>query len=337
MKSRDATKRIPKAIGTEAQLFGTYTLTDLTVGLLPGVAVLLSMQILVPPSATVAGLAVQSLTLPLSGVAIAIGAVFVYLTPAYTSSLDWLATFVGFHRREKRHHFGAAKELTRIERIHPRDGFVERTDGALVGMVHVTPPTMALATDDQWRRTAKAFQNFLNTTVEYPIQIFSTTQAFPTQQYVGHYEQRLSDPGVQGNPKLQALIEEYIAWYTAEMNQRKMTIRDHYIVVPVTPAEVQFERESVTQQLAKLPVIGFLVQAWFAPRVEEEFETMRAELTERLRRIEMGIREIEGCSAQGVDADEMATLLASFWSSESRDDAEMGERIRTRPLIGGAR
>jgi len=35
MSSRDATKRIPKAIGTEAQLFGTYTLTDLAVGLFP--------------------------------------------------------------------------------------------------------------------------------------------------------------------------------------------------------------------------------------------------------------------------------------------------------------
>jgi len=67
-----------------------------------------------------------------------------------------------------------------------------------------------------------------------------------------------------------------------------MTIRDHYIVVPVTPAEVQFERESVTQQLAKLPVVGLLVQAWFAPRSEEEFDAMGAELTERLRRVERG-------------------------------------------------
>jgi len=47
MSSRDATKRIPKAIGTEAQLFGTYTLTDLAVGLFPGVAVLLLMQVVV--------------------------------------------------------------------------------------------------------------------------------------------------------------------------------------------------------------------------------------------------------------------------------------------------
>jgi len=295
------------------------------------------MQVVVPPAATVAGYGLQSLTLPLAAIAIAVGATFVYLTPPYTSSLDWLGTFAGFYRREKSHDFAAAKELTRVERIHPTDGFVERTDGALIGMVQVTPPTMALATDGQWRTTAEAFQNFLNTTVAYPIQIFSTTQAFPTEEYLAHYENRLTDPDVQANPHLQTLIEEYIAWYTAEMSQRKMTIRDHYIVVPVTPAEVQFERESVTQQLAKLPVVGLLVQAWFAPRSEEEFDAMGAELTERLRRVERGIREIEGCSAQGVDADEMATLLASFWNGEIRDEGEMGERIRTTPLIGGMR
>lgn len=337
MNSRDATKRIPKAIGSEAQLFGTFTLTDLAVGLFPGVAVLLMMQVVVPPSATVAGFALQSLTLPLSGVAIAVGAVFVYLTPPYTSSLNWLATFAGFYKREKSHDFAAGKALTHIERIHPKEGFLERTDGALLGMVQVTPPTMALATDEQWRATSKAFQNFLNTTVEYPIQIFSTTQDFPTEEYVAQYEDRLSDPDVQANPQLQALIEEYVAWYTAEMDQRKMTIRDHYIVVPVTPAEVQFERESVAHQLARIPIIGLLVQAWFAPRVEEEFEAMRTEVTERLRRIEMGIRGIEGCSAQRVGADEMAALLVSFWNGETRDDGEMGERIRTTPLIRGAK
>ena len=335
--SSDPTKRIPKAIGTETQLFGSYTLMDLAVGLFPGVAVLLVMQVVVPTSARVAGYALQSLTLPLSAVAIGIGAIFVYLTPSYTSSLDWLATFAGFSRRRKTHDFEAAKALTRIERIHPEDGFLERTDGALLGMVHVTPPTMALATDEQWRTTANAFQNFLNTTVEYPIQIFSTTQAFPTAEYIAQYERRLSDPDVQANPKLQALIEEYVAWYTTEMDQRKMTIRDHYIVVPVTPAEVQFERESVANQLARLPIVGLLVQAWFAPPVAEEVQAMRSELTERLRRIETGIREIDGCSAQRVDADEMATLLASFWNGESRDDGEMDARIRTTPFVGDVR
>jgi len=200
MSSRDATKRIPKAIGTEAQLFGTYTLTDLAVGLFPGVAVLLLMQVVVPPAATVAGYGLQSLTLPLAAIAIAVGATFVYLTPPYTSSLDWLGTFAGFYRRREESRLCGCEGADSVERIHPTDGFVERTDGALIGMVQVTPPTMALATDGQWRTTAEAFQNFLNTTVAYPIQIFSTTQAFPTEEYLAHYENRLTDPDVQANP-----------------------------------------------------------------------------------------------------------------------------------------
>jgi len=116
-----------------------------------------------------------------------------------------------------------------------------------------------------------------------------------------------------------------------------MTIRDHYIVVPVTPAEVQFERESVTQQLAKLPVVGLLVQAWFAPRSEEEFDAMGAELTERLRRVERGYGRLRAVPHRASTPPTMATLLASFWNGEIRDEGEMGERIRTTPLIGGMR
>jgi len=44
------------------------------------------MQVVVPPAATVAGYGLQSLTLPLAAIAIAVGATFVYLTPPYIES-----------------------------------------------------------------------------------------------------------------------------------------------------------------------------------------------------------------------------------------------------------
>jgi len=117
-----------------------------------------------------------------------------------------------------------------------------------------------------------------------------------------------------------------------------MTIRDHYIVVPVTPAEVQFERESVTQQLAKLPVVGLLVQAWFAPRSEEEFDAMGAELTERLRRVERGYGRLRAVPHRASTPTRWRRCSRhSFWNGEIRDEGEMGERIRTTPLIGGMR
>lgn len=157
MKESNPTKRIPKSLGTEAKLFGTYTLTDLAVALLPGVAVVLLFQVAVPSSLTVGSFRVQALTLPLAGVAILVGALFVYLTPSYTTALDWLSTFLSFQRQSDELSHEDAKEYTHLERVHPDRDAIERTDGALVGMAQVDPPTMALATDDEWAETAESF------------------------------------------------------------------------------------------------------------------------------------------------------------------------------------
>lgn len=333
----DATKRIPKSIGTDAQLYGTYTLTDVAVGLLPGVAVLLVMQVVVPANLAVAGYAVQSLTLPLTALAICLGAVFVSLTPPYTSSLTWLETMVGFHTRAREADHDAAKAYTRIEKIHAEEGALERDDGALVGMVQVSPASMALATDEHWRSVAESFQGFLNTTVEFPIQLYATTKRFPVEEYIAHYEARLDDADVRSNPRLQALIHEYIAWYESELEQRRMTIRDHYVIVSVTPEEVQFEHESLTQKLSHLPLLGVAVRAWLAPSLDEEREAMLTELDERLRRVELGIREIEGCSARRVGVADLTRLVASFWHGSPVEMGDVARRVRTTPIVGGAR
>jgi hypothetical protein len=55
MQDRNPAKRIPKSLGTDANLLGTYTLTDLAVGLLPGVIVVLVTQIVLPSSLRVGG------------------------------------------------------------------------------------------------------------------------------------------------------------------------------------------------------------------------------------------------------------------------------------------
>ena len=231
MTASSPTKRIPKSLNTEAKLLGRFTLADAAVALLPGVVVVLLTQVLLPSSLRVGGYHVQSLTLPIAGAGIAVGLVFVTLTPSYTNSLDWLQTIFGFYAGTTEHELDEASEYTQIECVHPDRGAIERIDGAFIGLVQVDPPNMALATDEQWAQKADAFQDFLNTTVEFPIQIFSTTQAFPAEAYLAHYESRLSDPDVKQNPQLQALIEHYIEWYAADLEQRQMTIRDHYIVV----------------------------------------------------------------------------------------------------------
>lgn len=337
MSQTDPSKRIPKSLGTDPKLFGTYTLTDLGVALTPGVAVVLVTQIILPSSTLVAGYSLQWLTMPLAGVAICCGAIFVYLTPAYTTSLDWVATFIGFHRSTHELDHDAAKQYTQLERVSVEEGAIERTDGAFIGMVQVDPPSMALATDAEWARKAESFRDFCNTAVEFPIQIYSTTQPFPADEYLARYERRLEDRDVKANPRLAALLENYIEWYRTDLDERRMTIRDHYVVVAVRPQDVRFERESLSQKLAALPILGLFVQAWFAPREVEARAAMFDALDERLRRVEAGLREIEGCDARRVAVDDATQLVAEFWAGESRADGDFSQALRTRPLVGRGR
>ena len=334
MNERNPAKRIPKSLGTDAKLLGKYTLTDAAVALFPGVLIILLTQAILPSTLTVAGYQVQSLTIPLAGLAIAIGGIFVYLSPAYLTSLDWIGTIISYRRTDADIAHEEAKEYTQIERVYPDRGAIERTDGAFFGMIQVEPPTMALATDEEWAAKSGAFVDFLNTAVEFPIQIYSTTQAFPVDSYLGHYESRLSDPDVQSNPALASLIENYVEWYRTDLTERRMTIRDHYVIVSVRPAEVQFERESHAQKLVSLPVVGMLVQAWFGPRREDEHEAMFETLDERLRRIRQGLRDIDGCRAHHVDVTDATALIGEFWSGEEFGYEDFSTALRTRPMVG---
>lgn len=331
----DAVKRIPKSLGTDTKLLGQYTMTDLAVALFPGVLTVLILQVALPDNVTIRGYHLDSLTLPIAGVMIALGAIFVYLTPAYTTSVDWVTSMLTFHRRSDQLGHEEAKEYTQIERVYPDRGAIERTDGAVIGMVQVIPPTMALATSEEWATKAEAFQDFLNTTVEFPIQIYSTTQPFPVDEHLAQYESRLDDPDVEANPRLEALIENYVQWYEAELEARRMTIRDHYVVVTVTPAEVQFDEATLAQKLAEVPILGLFIRELYAPRKAVERAALIDELDDRLSRVQSGLRSIDGCTAHRVDATEATKIVGEYWSDESQTYGQLDQVLRTRGIVGG--
>lgn len=332
----DASKRIPKSIDTGAHVVGSYTLTDIAVGTAPGVAVVLVSQLLVPETLTVGGYQVARLTLPLTVTGIALGGIVVYLTPSHLTTIQWFGMIAGFVNRPTRVPHEAAMAHTHVAALHSAHDVIERTDGAFVALIQVSPPSMALATDREWAAKANAFQEFLNTTVEFPIQLYSTTRSFPADEYLAHYEARRSDPDVRSNPRLATLIDEYIEWYRADIDQRRMTIRDHYIVVPVTPDEVRFERRSLTQRLTDIPVLGVFIEAVVAPRRDEERAAMFEAVDERARLLRQGVREIEGCTAHRVTAADAAELLASFWRGEAVAYDDPAAVITRRPIADGS-
>lgn len=333
MSARESSKRIPKSIGTDTKLFGRYTLTDLGIGTLPGVLVVLVLQVAAPRDLTIAGVEIQQLTLPLALGGIACGVLVVYLTPAPRTTAEWLGALVRYQRRPSAYRHAAASEYTQVERLYPERDAIERADGTLVGMVRVTPPAMALATDAEWRQQAVAFQDFLNTTVDYPIQLYATTRPAPITEHLDHYADRLTDPDVRARPQLAALIEHYRDWYASALDRRRATIRKHYVIVPVRPDEVRFEAESLTQKLTRLPVIGLFLKIWLAPRIEAERAAMLNALDERCRRVVRGLREIDGCTASRVSAADAAQVVAEFWSGESVTYDDPDRVLRSRPLV----
>ena len=154
--TREASKRVPKSLDGGTPLVGSYTVTDLLVAALPAVFVVLGMQLFVPPDTTVAGARVREFTLPLGAVGVALGAVGVYLTPDHRATDEWLATMLEYRQRPSQQSHATASDHTQVERVYPRADAIERADGALVGVVRVEPPSMALATDAEWRQQAAA-------------------------------------------------------------------------------------------------------------------------------------------------------------------------------------
>jgi hypothetical protein len=86
-----------------------------------------------------------------------------------------------------------------------------------------------------------------------------------------------------------------------------------------------------------VPVFGVFVEAVLAPRRTEERAALFDTVDDRVRQLQDGLREIDGCDAQRVSAAEAAELLASFWTGDAvaYDDADRA--VTTRPVVGGER
>lgn len=342
VSARGPGARIPKALTDERRLFGSYTLRDLVVVALPAVGVVLATRIL-PASLTVWGVSIHTLAVPVGVVAIGLGALFVYLAPAYTDSVTWVRNFLSYQYSDKDRAHDAAKQYTQVERVFPEHDAIERSDGTIVGAVQVAPATMALATGEEWAAKADDFQDFVNTTVEFPIQIYSTTQSFPVDEYIAHFEQRRTDPDMKANPRLQTLLDEYVDWYRDELQERQMAIREHYVLVPVTAKEVQFAPESLKRQLVTVPYLGEgIYLAW---RVVAQLRGTHPKVVERAAQLEQldsrcdsirdGLRDINGCDARRVSTDGLTRVVGEFWAGTDLDYGAMTRVLRRTPIVRG--
>ncbi|MDZ7688452.1 MAG: hypothetical protein U5J64_06995 [Halobacteriales archaeon] len=357
MSSSDPTRRVPKKLGESDEFWRGYTLDDLLVGGTPFIVAVLLTSYVIPPEYRYVGYV-------LSAIGLVVGAVIVYATPDHMTASEWVSTYVHHIRRPKemehvRYDFDSVREqtdfpesrafevsqrtqeLTDVKRVHKDRDAVERMDGTFVGAVRVEPANMALATDRRWRENVSAFADFFNNSVEWSLQMYSTTTEFPVEDYLRRRERRLDDDDVAGNPVFRRLIDEWLDWYPRELEARGTNIREHYIIVPVRRDEVTANGDEggLLDTLSGVPVAGAVFGALASGdgMTEEEVKARALdELDERLRMVENeGIQRLDGCRAHRVEAGGLARVLAEFWEGEPADFADMDGALRENPVVVG--
>jgi hypothetical protein len=357
MSSSDPTRRVPKKLGDSDEFWRGYTLDDLLVGGTPFIVAVLLTAYVIPPEYRYIGYA-------LAFVGLLVGAVAVYATPDHMTASEWVSTYAHHFRRPEevehvRYDFESVREqtdfpesgafevgqrtqeLTDVKRVHKDRDAVERLDGTFVGAVRVEPANMALATDRRWRENVSAFADFFNNSVEWSLQMYSTTSEFPIDDYLRRRERRLDDDDVAGNPVFRRLIEEWLDWYPRELEARGTNIREHYIIVPVRRDEVvgNGDEGGLLDTLAGVPVVGgvFGLLASGDGMTEEEIRArVLDELDERLRMVENeGVQKLDGCRAHRLEASGLARILAEFWEGEPAEFGDMDGVLRENPVVVG--
>lgn len=327
---------IPTASGTEATILGRFTLSDIGVGLAPAAILVVGIQSVVPAGGSFLGVGSESLIFLGGCIGLFIGSLIVAVTPTYSTSLDWLRSIWAFlsGKRKRDHH--QARELSQVRQVDRKLDVIERTDGAFIGMVRVVPVSMALETTEGWERKSAQFTDFLNATVDFPIQIYSTTRSFPIEDCLAHYESRLQDDDVQQNPQLTRLIQQYSDWIASDLRHAPPTIRDHYVVVTVSPSETVFEPDSLGERLARLPIVGPLVATVFGESMVARRGVMASVLEKRLQSVEAGLRDMEGCTASQLSAVEAARVIGRYWSGEDIEGLPLDSALRARAIVGAS-
>lgn len=233
----------------------------------------------------------------------------------------------------------STQSLTELDRFYLRHDAARRTDGYLFGAVRVTPANMALATYEDWEQTCRSFAQAVNG-IEFPVQVYSTVTPVDPSAITQGYRDRLRSGSLDDKPAFRDLVRTYEHSFPLEFAHRGTSVREYFVIVPVSKLDVQREAHTVghtslLERLAELPYVGGFVTAIGVSRrgySAEEVEARQvSELHRRLGAVEYGLKRIPGCDAKRIETAELADLLRRFWDPGHRD-APM-TTLRTTPVI----
>lgn len=352
MASLDRSKRqIGQNLDADEDIVLNFSIYDILVGLVPPLTVFIMVMRLVPSQYQFFGML---LIVPVALISI----LTVFASPDHLRATEWLSGILRYQiRPSELSHVTkeyarvrqqeepiptspldtetTTQELTHIDAVSPYLSYLERTDGSFVGLLEVTPTNMAFVRSSTWNRYASILADVLNNQINFPIQIYSTTEELNIDEYMSGFEDRLDDPDVRESPILEELIRKHLDWYPTELERRGTRMRRYFIVVTVDESDIWgsgTDQETIATRLEELPVVSGLVEALDSGKQEttpEQIESRKIkELYRRLSAIQGSkLTKIDGIDIIQVQSPELVTILKNFWDGESDSNQAIQKSI----------
>lgn len=312
----------------------------------------------------------DALVFPLTALGFIVGFGIVFAAPSHLPATAWLADVYRFYVLRPRrtyaspatsttagadatrrteggiaayHPFGVderTQELTNVERAWPGAGAIERTDGALVGMVELDPANMDFAMSTDWAHLQSVGEEFANNDLDFPLTVHATTRRFPVDRLLEAISDRLDDEDVTHAPVFRTLLKEYRETRPEEIRGTQQL--RYFLAVEVYPREVYRRHQvepSPAEQLTSIPVVGWLLTPFVTRRTQlTEAELRRKmfdELDRRCRAVDTAlVTKAHGWSARRVSTTELFVLTMEFWNGEEHDYGTPEAAVRSTPVVG---
>ncbi len=293
------------------------------------------------PIVTALGFSIVADALVIPGLllGVVLGALVTYVTPSHQNARSWLQAVLRYVRRQpvtvqgprgrttpgRSHPFVLEEdtaELTSVTRAYPDAAAVQRSDGTVRAYLELKPGNMDFAMSDDWANVQSAATAFVNDDLTFPLTMYATTRAFPTERLVNDLTQRLSDPDVSENERLTELIESYIDSRPAEIDSRGARDVRYYLGVEVSELDAldRYDRERTpVEKLARIPLLGICITPLLSRRDGRSDEELRNAqlrlLDERIRLVRHELVDaIDGWSERRLDTEELLFLEFEYWN-----------------------
>ncbi|WP_236639766.1 hypothetical protein [Salinigranum halophilum] len=311
----------------------------------------------------------DAIVLPLAAAGFVLGVAIVFAAPSHLPATTWLGDVYRYYVTRPRRTYASPKEtaglgteavrrtdgglaayhpfsvdertqdLTSVKRAWPGAGAIERTDGAVVGMLELDPANMDFAMSGDWAHLQSVGEAFANNDLDFPLTVHATTRRFPVDRLLESISDRLDDSDVTQAPIFRTLLEEYRETRPEEISGTQQL--RYFLAVEVHPRDVYRRHQtepSPAERLTKIPVVGLLLTPFVTRRTPLTEGDVRAKLFEELNRrcrtIDTGlVTKAPGWTARRVSTTELFVLTMEFWNGEAHEYGRPDAAVRSLPVL----